>query len=164
MKRAIPLVFPPKPEALVGPQSTVKKDGTLSGRHKVAIEIDDQVGIVRGTGVNRSGCTRRNDRGGSQNGPIRRVSVDTFGWVSPAGHTVKEPTFSVLGTTVKFGRVSHGARQFKHAFTFSLRGWSRERTVPAAMYGDPKVLLAGKVPPAAGVRVSMIRHGVTVIN
>ena len=45
-----------------------------------------------------------------------------------------------------------------------LEGIGIVRVVPAAMYGDPNVLLAGKVPPAVGARVSMIRHGATMRN
>src|SRR5580658_7642909 len=71
---------------------------------------------------------------------FEKLSVDTFGCAVAAGQTVKYPGFVVLGWTVK---LSDQAAAFAGTGHIVLAGSGIVRTVPAAMYGDPKVLLTG---------------------
>jgi hypothetical protein len=66
--------------------------------------------------------------------------VDTFGFAVPACQTVREPALVVLGCTVK---LSEYAAAFAGTGHVVLAGSGIVRTAPAAMFGDPNVLLTG---------------------
>ena len=71
---------------------------------------------------------------------FEKLTVDTFGCAVPDGQTVKKPALVVLGWTVK---LSDQAAALDGTGQLLLAGSGIVRTVPAAMYGDPNVLLAG---------------------